>query len=145
MTVTKKMLCVAYGAIGLLALVSTWSNNIQYVGLGFLGANVHFWEETFANPASRSITVDLLFLTAAASVWMVLEARRLAMRAVWLYVLFGVVIASSVTFPVFLINRERALANAAPTLAGTLRPWDALGLAVLILVAVMYGVATIMH
>jgi hypothetical protein len=44
-----------------LALVGTWGNNIAYVGLGFIGTNVAFWQDTLANPASRSITVDLFF------------------------------------------------------------------------------------
>jgi hypothetical protein len=30
-------------------------------------ANVHFWQGTFVNPASRSITVDILFLSFARS------------------------------------------------------------------------------
>ena len=45
--------------IGLLALFGTWNNNVHYLDLGFLGANLRFWEETLANPASRSITVDI--------------------------------------------------------------------------------------
>jgi hypothetical protein len=41
---------------------------------------------------------------------MVLEARKLGIRWVWAYVVFGVLIAISVTFPLFLIARERRLA-----------------------------------
>jgi hypothetical protein len=44
------------------------------------------------------------------SVWMVLEARRLQVRNVWLYVLFAITIAISVTFPLFLYAREHRLA-----------------------------------
>ena len=52
---------------------------------------------------------------------MVLEARRLGMRGVWLYLLFGMLVAISVTVPIFLINRERALAQREPSsAAGTL-------------------------
>lgn len=111
MTVSRQALCVLYGAIAALALIGTWGNNIAYLNLGFLGANVQFWADTLANPASRSITVDLFFLGYAVFVWMVLEARRLGMRGVWLYMVLGFLIAISVTVPVFLINRERALAG----------------------------------
>ncbi|MFA5942007.1 MAG: DUF2834 domain-containing protein, partial [Sinimarinibacterium sp.] len=55
--------------------------------------------------------------------------RRLRMRGVWLYLLFGTFIAISVTVPIFLINRERALAAAQPgDTAGTLHPADVAGL-----------------
>jgi hypothetical protein len=51
------------------------------------------------------------------------------MRGVWLYLLFGTFIAISVTVPIFLINRERALAAAQPgDTAGTLHPADVAGL-----------------
>jgi hypothetical protein len=42
---------------------------------------------------------------------MVTEARRLGIRFVWLYVLLGFAVAISVTFPLFLIARERRLAK----------------------------------
>lgn len=109
MKISRKALCLAYGLLAVLALVGTWGNNVQYLPLGFLGANLRFWQDTLANPASRSITADVLFLFVAVSVWMFLEARRLGMRGAWLYVILGVFIAISVTFPLFLLNRERAL------------------------------------
>lgn len=109
MKISRKALCLAYGLLAVLALAGTWGNNIQYLSLGFLGANLRFWQDTLANPASRSITVDVLFLFVAVSIWMFLEARRLGMRGAWLYVILGVFIAISVTFPLFLLNRERAL------------------------------------
>ncbi|TAL26158.1 MAG: DUF2834 domain-containing protein [Aquabacterium sp.] len=109
MKISRKALCLAYGLLAVLALAGTWGNNIQYLSLGFLGANLRFWQDTLANPASRSITVDVLFLFVAVSIWMFLEARRLGMRGAWLYVILGVFIAISVTFPLFLLNRERVL------------------------------------
>ena len=42
---------------------------------------------------------------------MVVEARRLGIRFVWLYVILGFAIAISVTFPLFLIAREMRLAK----------------------------------
>jgi hypothetical protein len=144
MTLTRKALCVVYAATGLLALVGTWGNNVRYLDLGFLGANVRFWADTLANPASRSITVDILFLALAVTIWMVLEARRLAMRGVWMYVLFSLVVAVSVAFPAFLVHRERTLAKREPaTAAGELRTLDVAGLALLGIAFTLYAAATL--
>ena len=143
MTVSRNSLCVVYGAIALIALIGCWGNNLQYTGLGFVDTNIHFWKETFANPASRSITVDLMFLTLAAVSWMVLEARRLSLRGVWIYVVFGLLIAISVAFPVFLIHRQRALMKTEGPNAGTLAVVDVLGLALLGLTALAYTYAAL--
>jgi hypothetical protein len=144
MPVSRKALCIAYGLIALLALVGTWGNNVAYLSLGFVGANVTFWQETLANPASRSITVDLFFLGLAVFVWMVLEARRLGMRGVWLYLLFGMFVAISVTVPIFLINRERALAaREASSAAGTLSAFDLGGLVLVTAAIAAYAAITL--
>ncbi|HKP66523.1 MAG TPA: DUF2834 domain-containing protein [Casimicrobiaceae bacterium] len=142
MPISRKALCIAYGSIALLALVGTWGNNVAYLSLGFVGANMTFWQETLVNPASRSITVDLFFLGIAMFVWMVLEARRLGMRGVWLYLLFGMLVAISVTVPIFLINRERALAvRESSSTAGTLSAPDIAGL--VLVTAAIAGYAAI--
>ena len=129
MTISRKALCMLYGVVAVVALVGTWGNNIAYLDLGFWGANVQFWTDTLANPASRSITVDIFWLGFAVLVWMVLEARRLGLRGVWLYVVFGLLVAISVTVPLFLIHRERTLAarESSPT-AGRLSGADVAGL-----------------
>lgn len=139
MTTTRKTLRLLYLLIAVLALIGTWGHNIEYLSLGLLGANKTFWQETLVNPASRSITIDLFFLVLAAAVWMLLEARRLGMRFVWLYLLFGVLVAISVTFPLFLIHRENALAQRdSAQVAGTLGKGDILGLVVLSLLTLAY-------
>lgn len=144
MPISRKTLCVIYALIALLALLGTWGNNVAYLSLGFAGANMTFWQETLANPASRSITVDLFFLGLAVFVWMVLEARRLGMRGVWLYLLFGMLIAISVTVPIFLINRERALAQREPSsAAGSLGVFDIAGLAAVTVAITAYAAMTI--
>jgi hypothetical protein len=146
MIISRKALCLAYGLIAVLALVGTWGNNVGYLNLGFLGANLKFWGDTLANPASRSITVDIFFLGLAVFVWVVLEARRLGMRGVWLYLAFGILIAVSVTVPIFLINRERALAtrDSSPT-AGSLGRGDVAGLIATGLAIVGYAAITLVH
>ena len=129
MTVSRKELSALYGVLAVLALLATWSHNVAYLGAGFVDVGKHFWGDTLANPASRSITVDLFFLSLAVLLWMVTEARRLQMRGVWLYLLFGLLIAISVTVPVFMIHRQRALASRTPgTPAGQLRRSDVIGI-----------------
>jgi Terpene cyclase DEP1 len=77
---------------------------------------------------------------------MVLEARRLAMRGVWLYLIFGMLVAISVTVPIFLINRERAMAAARPLdAAGSLHAADVAGLAAVGLAAIAYAVLTLLQ
>jgi hypothetical protein len=144
MPISRKALCIAYGLIALLALVGTWGNNVAYLSLGFMEANMTFWRETLVNSASRSITVDLFFLGIAMFVWMVLEARRLGMRGVWLYLLFGMLVAISVTVPIFLINRERALAAREPSsAAGTMSAPDIAGLVLVTAAIGAYAVITL--
>jgi hypothetical protein len=109
-----------------------------------MGANKAFWQATLANPASQSITVDVFFLGLAMFVWMVLEARRLGMRGVWLYLLFGMLVAISVTVPIFLINRERALAAREPSsTAGTLSAPDIAGLVLVTAAICVYSAITL--
>jgi len=140
MTISRKMLCVVYALIGLAALAGTWGNNLHYLGLGFTNANVRFWLDTLANPASRSITVDVFFFALAATVWLLLEARRLGMRGAWWYVLLSLLVAVSFAFPMFLIHRERTLARLdASAPAGSLKPADVLGLLALALLCFAYA------
>jgi hypothetical protein len=142
MSVSRRVLCAAYGVIAVLALIGTWGNNLPYLQSGFAA----FWQDTLANPASRSITVDIFFLALVVFVWMVLEARRLAMRGVWLYLIFGMLVAISVTVPIFLINRERAMAAARPLdAAGSLHAADVAGLAAVGLAAIAYAVLTLLQ
>jgi len=133
MTVSRKLLCVSYALIALVTLVGCWTNNLELMGgRSVLGANVFFWQETLANPVSRSITVDILGLALAAIIWMFLEARRLSMRGIWFWVFFGLFVAIGAAFPLFLIHREVVLARqgAGPS-AGTLRASDLAGISLL--------------
>ena len=139
MTIYRTSLCVAYAVTAVVALVGTWANNLQYLDLGMVGMNVRFWQDTLANPASRSITVDILTLGMAACTWILLEGRRLSMRGAWLYVLFGVFVAMGAALPMFLLHRERVLATGGePIRAGTLSAGELVGLALLGLVVLAY-------
>jgi hypothetical protein len=146
MSISRKALCATYGLIALLAFVTTWANVLAYAGLGVVGSNVAFWTDTLVNPASRFLTLDVFFLGLAVFVWMVLEARRLGMRGVWLYLLFGMLVAISVTVPIFLINRERALAAREPSsAAGTLGTFDVIGLVLVTAAILVYAWIALMR
>ena len=112
----RRLLCVYYGLLALVALIGTWGHNVAYLVpgegplTGFMNATARFWPATLATPASTSITVDIAMLSLAVAVWMLIEARRLGLALPWLYVIGGLLVAISVTVPLFLIARERALA-----------------------------------
>jgi hypothetical protein len=113
---SRWLLCWAYAAVAAIALLGTWHQNVAYfraedgVLAGFALATGRFWVETLATPASTSITVDLGLLLLPLCVLMIIESRRLAIRFVWIYIVLGLLVAISVTFPLFLIARERRLA-----------------------------------
>ena len=63
----------------------------------------------FANPATSSLSIDLLVTASAASIFIILEGRRLGIRWPWLYVIASFITAVAFTFPLFLAVRERHL------------------------------------
>lgn len=125
MTTTRRTLCGVYATIAVVALLATWSQNVAYLhgSTSFPGG---FLRDLKANAATRSITVDIILLFFAAAIFMVLEARRLGIRYAWAYIAGGMLIAISVTFPLFLIARERRLASGD---TGGLKPVDTIMLA----------------
>jgi len=144
---TTRTLCIAYALIAPAAFIGTCSQNVAYFhpddGLaGFALATARFWPDTLATPASTSVTVDLGLFLLAASVFMVLEARRLGIRFVWLYIVLGLLIAISVTFPLFLIARARKLAPGRADESLGLTLGDTIGLASLGLASGIFTVWT---
>jgi Terpene cyclase DEP1 len=101
-----KALCALYGALSLIALVATWSFNLQFFALPDNGGLMGFVRGGYANPAAASLTNDLLMLGAACAVFMLTEARRLKIRFVWVYVVLSFAIAISVMFPLFMVARQ---------------------------------------
>lgn len=128
MPTSSKILCAVYAGIALAALVATWSQNLAYLHspadlMTFVGT---FVTDTKVNPASRSITVDILMLFLAAAIFMVIEARKHDVKLVWVYLIGGAFIAISVTFPLFMIARELRICRTDPT---RLKPTDVVVLA----------------
>lgn len=98
-------LSVAFLVLSLLGLVGTWTFNVLAVvqTVDFLGDLVS------SGPAVSSISVDLLVVAAAGSVFVLVEGRRLRLRHAWLYVVLSALTAFAFTFPLFLAMRERKL------------------------------------
>jgi Protein of unknown function DUF2834 len=110
-----RLSALLYAVVAVIALIGTWHQNVAYVRpgegavIGFAAATARFWRDTFATPASTSITIDLGLLMIPLCTLMVVEARRIGIRFVWAYIILGILIAISVTYPLFLIARERRL------------------------------------
>lgn len=140
MSRSRQSLCVFYLIVAIGALVTTWSQNLQHFAEG-RGFPLQYLQDAMTTPAARSFTVDLGFLLLAAVGVMVAEARRLGVRFVWAYVALSFAIAISVTFPLFLIARERRLAKleTAPA-ALRLTPGDWIGLALVTLAVLAMSV-----
>jgi Protein of unknown function DUF2834 len=109
MDAKSKALCTVYCVIALGALIGTWSQNLAFFATPNSGGFA-FIRASFANPAAASISIDLLCMCLTAFIWMVLEARKLGIRFVWVYILLSFMIAVSVMFPLFLLAREVRIA-----------------------------------
>jgi hypothetical protein len=115
MSQTRKALCIFYGLVALVALIATWSQNLLYFQGDHPAGFGQYLLDLKASGSARSFTVDIGLYLLAGTGLMVTEARRLGVKWVWLYVLFGFGIAISVTFPLFLIARELRLAKTETT------------------------------
>ena len=111
MTRSEKILCGVYAIIAALALIATWSNNIAFLRQPENQNAMSFFRALYANQAAASIANDLLLYALAGWIFMALEARRLQMRHVWVYILLSNLIAVSVMFPLFLIARQIAISR----------------------------------
>jgi Terpene cyclase DEP1 len=127
LSTANKVLCAGYGVISFAALIATWSQNVAY--FDDPGRFVFdFFNDSRVTPASRSLTVDIVLFFLAAAILMVIEARKHGVRFVWAYIVGGLAIAISVTFPLFLIARELRIGRAGEAHLGVV---DTVGLVVL--------------
>ncbi|HNA49449.1 MAG TPA: DUF2834 domain-containing protein [Mycobacterium sp.] len=115
MTTSRKLLCGVYAVIAVVALIATWTQTIAYTHDGVIAFFDNFWHDARVNASSRNITADVLMLGLSVAILMVIEARKYGVRLVWLYIAGGFFLAISVTFPLFLIARERRMAATEPT------------------------------
>ncbi|WP_374314579.1 DUF2834 domain-containing protein [Microbacterium sp.] len=96
-------LAVVYLCLAVAGLIGTWIFN----ALAILQLRDFLGDLVSSGPAVSSITVDLLVVAVAGSVFVIVEARRLGMRFGWLYVVGAAITAFAFTFPLFLAMRER--------------------------------------
>lgn len=104
-------LAVVYLLLALAGLVGTWTYNV----LAIVQMRDFIGDLVSSGPAVSSISVDLLVVAVAGSVFIIVEARRLGMRFGWLYVLGSALTAFAFTFPLFLAMRQRHLTRRAAT------------------------------
>ena len=96
---------LALAAVGLIGTLA-WNIRAVFEARSFIG------DWTMSGPAVSSLTTDLLIAAIAGSILIIVEARRLGMRAGWAYVVLGLVTAFAFAFPLFLAVRERRLVRA---------------------------------
>jgi hypothetical protein len=97
---------VTYLILSLLGICSTWYYNLQ------LDEIKDFLPLCFANPATASITADIIIFTLAFWIFMYTEMTKLKMHKNFLFPIFAVLsclIAIAFIAPLFLFLRERAL------------------------------------
>lgn len=70
-----------------------------------------FVEQLFANPVGSAFATDLTLTALIFWLFAIVESRRLAIRHVWLPILFSATIGVSCGLPLFLYLRERRLAT----------------------------------
>jgi hypothetical protein len=97
-----------YLIVSFIGLVTAWVFNgiASFQGQDYLQA----W---FGQEVDWVLSLDILIVAIAGSAFMIMEARKLGIRRVWLYIALSGVTAFAFTFPLFLAVRERKLAELA--------------------------------
>ncbi len=110
METKKKWISYLYFIISIAGAILPTIANLEFVkefGPGFDLKS--FIALAFINPASKSLSFDLLVLSSAIFIWMFIESRRLGMKNFWFIILTTFSIAIAFAAPFFLFLRERRL------------------------------------
>jgi len=110
MEINKNLISYLYLLLSLAGAILTTKANIQFVhdfGPGFDLRN--FIALAFNNPASQSLSFDLLILSSSVFIWMLIEKSRLGIKHFWIVVITTFSIAIAFAAPFFLFLRERRL------------------------------------
>ena len=100
-----------YAICALAGIVLTMYYNLQFV-LQYQGFSLTtFINDVYINFASSSIGNDLMVIWAVFILWSFIEARRLKISNWWIYPLLSCTVAVAFAIPVFLLMRERRLAE----------------------------------
>lgn len=100
-------LSVGYLVLAIIGLAVTWTFN----GIAIAEGSAWFGEWFANGAATQSLQWDLVVVVAAASVFIVVEGRRIGMRWAWVLVPLSFATAAAFTVPLFLALRERKLAG----------------------------------
>jgi uncharacterized membrane protein len=87
-----------------LGLVTAWTYN----GIAVMKSQ-DYLAAWFGTEVDLVLSIDLLIVAIAGSAFMVMEAKRLGMRRVWLYIALSGITAMAATFPFFMAMRELKL------------------------------------
>jgi hypothetical protein len=111
-------LCYALFAVGDLLATSSLAvvYAVRHSDEGTVPLVGDFVRDALANPAAGFVYADLTLVWIVLAVFMVVEARRLGIRHVWVYVVAAPLSALSFSFPAFMFVRQ--LKIAAPGVAG---------------------------
>ncbi|MEY2826854.1 MAG: hypothetical protein RLZZ122_1218 [Actinomycetota bacterium] len=97
-----------YLTLAILGLVTAWVFNALAV---FEQAD--YLRSWFGSSVDWVLSLDLLIVGGAVITFMLVEARRLKMKRVWLYFLLSGITAMAFTFPLFMFFRERKILKSA--------------------------------
>ena len=97
-----------YLITSVIGLITAWVFN----GIATV-TSANYLAAWFGTPVDWVLSLDILIVAVAGSAFMIMEARKLGMKRVWLYIALSGVTAFAFTFPLFLAMRERKLAERA--------------------------------
>lgn len=98
---------IAYAALAVLGLVIPWAYNFDFLAGGGSFAPAPFLAAVTANPLVTGITWDVYIAAVAASLWMVVDARRNGVRGAWVHVVLVFAVGLAFAYPLYLARRER--------------------------------------
>ncbi len=102
---------VFYAVMAVTGVCVTWYFNLQAMQLDPNFSFASFVRDNYVNPSSASIANDIAVILVVFFFWSFFEARRLKMKHWWVYVPLSIGVALAFAFPLFLLMRERALAQ----------------------------------
>ncbi len=97
-----------YRGVALVALIATWFFNIRFMMEG--RSPLAFITDQFLTNSTTNLALDIIFVCIILIAWMVREARRYGIPHLWIYMVCIFAVAVSVSFPLFLVARRKAIA-----------------------------------
>jgi len=104
-------LAALFYTLALVGFVTTWYFNGKYLlNGGGLGPN-EFFGAAFANLLTTAMTIDIYVAAVVFSIWVHVDMKRVPVKGPWTYVALCFAVGLAIAFPLYLANRERALAR----------------------------------